>query len=609
MQGVPSVAPVRPTLPGRAAAALALGLIALAVAAAYRTSFSVPFLFDDIPSILENRSIRHLVAFPGPLEPSSATSLSGRPLPNLSFALNYALGGTQVAGYHALNLLIHVLCAWALFGLVRRTLLLPALRARFGGDAVLLAATAAFVWALHPLATESVTYLVQRVESMAALFYLTTLYCLVRSAGGARRAWETAAVLCCLFGMATKEVVATLPLAALLFDRTFLTGSFSQALRERRGFYVSLACTWLLLLFLVASTGWSRAGTAGFGSGAPLSAYWIAQFQALARYLRLSVWPDGLTFDYGTAALKAPAASLASAFLVIPIVITVAVALVRRPRVGFLAALPFIVLAPTCVVPVVTQTIAEHRVYLPLASEVVLAVIAAHTVGGRRALVGLLGAAVFLGFLTFERNRDYRSETEIWRDTVHKAPMNARAHCALGLALLTGRGQGAAAAEEFRKALALESHYPLAETELGIALSESPERGAEAIGHFRAAIRMDPSFALAHFQLGLSLAKSGQTLDAIEELRRAEALDPANADTHNNLGVALCVAGRLSDGIEEMRAALRIRPGFATAHFDLGCALEQSGRHAEAAREFETVLAIRPGDEAATQMLARSRAQ
>jgi len=609
MKGSTAEAPARPALPGRAAAALALGLIALASAAAYSNSLSVPFLFDDIPSILENRSIRHLVPLSGPLEPPAATSLSGRPLPNLSFALNYALGGTQVGGYHAVNLLVHVLCAWVLFGLVRRTLLLPALRGRFGGDSVLLAATAASAWALHPLATESVTYLVQRVESMTALFYLATLYCLVRSIGGARRAWETGAILCCLCGMATKEVAATLPLAALLFDRTFLAGSFSRALRERRGLYLALGGTWILLLVLVAGTGWSRAGTAGFGSGAPLHSYWLAQFQALARYLRLSVWPDALTFDYGTAALKAPAASLACALVVIPVVIAAGFALARRPMVGFLAALPLLVLAPTCVVPVVTQTIAEHRMYLPLASEMVLAAVAAHAAGGRRALLGLLGAAAVLGFLTFERNRDYRSETAIWSDTARKAPLNARAHCALGLSLLSGPGQGEAAAEEFRKALLLEPHYPLAETELGIALNGSPGRGAEAVGHFRAAIRMDPSFALAHFQLGLSLAQSGQTEEGIEELRRAESLDPENADTHNNLGVALCVAGRLTEGMEEMRAALRIRPGFATAHFDLGCALEQSGRHAEAAREFEAVLALRPGDQAATQMLGRARAR
>ena len=580
---------------------------AAAIALAYSNTFHVPFLFDDIPSILGNASLRHLAPLPGPLLPPDATSLSGRPLPNLTFALNYAVGGTHVAGYHAVNLLIHLFCAWVLFDLVRRTLLLPRLRERYGADAAFLGAAAALVWALHPLVTESVTYLIQRVESLAALFYLLTLYCMVRASAGGRRAWEAAAVASCFLGMATKEVAATAPLAALLLDRTFIAGSFARALRARRGFYLCLAGTWLLLLALVADTGWSRAGTAGFGGGASASSYWLAQFQAVARYLRLSAWPSGLTFDYGTAALKEPATSLACAFLVVPVVILVAVAVFRKPMVGFLGALPFLVLAPTCVVPVVTQTIAEHRMYLPLASEVVLVVVAAHALAGRRALVGLMGVALLLGVLTFQRNLDYRSEKSLWADTVAKAPSNARAHCALGIALLSDPGGKPEALSELWKALELEPRYPLAETELGIALKVPPGDTAEATEHFRNALRMDPGFALAHFQLGLSLAEAGQTSAAIEELGTAARLEPGNADAHNNLGVALCVAGRLPEGILEMRTALRIRPDFATAHFDLGCALEQLGRHAEAASEFEAVLALKRGDPAALQMLGRTR--
>lgn len=603
---LPEASP-RKFAPGRAATALALLLVAFSAFATYRNSLPTPFLFDDIPSILGNPSLRSLTPLYAPLLPPPATSLTGRPVANLSFALNYAVGGTEVAGYHAANLLIHVLCAWVLFGLVRRTLLLPSLRERFGADSLYIATAAAVVWAVHPLATEAVTYVIQRVESLVSLFYLLTLYGLVRSTQSNRRAWESASIVACLLGMATKEVMATAPLAALLLDRTFLAGSFAKAIRERLGYYMGLATTWFLLAILVGSTGWSRAGTAGFGGGTPLAAYWTAQFQALARYLELSVWPGSLTFDYGTAALRSPGVSFACAFVIVPLVAAVGVALVRRPALGFLGGFPLLVLAPTCVVPVITQTVAEHRMYLPLAAVVVLAIVVAYSLAGRWAFAGIAAAAVALGVATERRNEDYRSEAAIWGDTVLKAPSNARAHCALGIALLSNQGSNAVAVAELRKAVELEPYYPLAETELGIALKASPGNASEAIVHFRNALRMDPGYALAHFQLGLSLAESGQSDGAIEELGTAARLDPKNAEAHNNLGVALCVAGRLPEGIAEMRTALRLRPDFEPAHFDLGCALEQLGRHGEAASEFEAALALKAGDPAALQMLRRSR--
>ncbi len=137
------------------------GLV-LAALAAYRNSFSVPFLYDDVPTITENPSIRHLWPIRAVLAPPPDITSTGRPILNLSLATNYATGGTAVWGYHALNLAIHLLAGLTLFGIMRRTLLLPSLRERFGGAALPLALAVAAIWTLHPLQTESVTYVVQR---------------------------------------------------------------------------------------------------------------------------------------------------------------------------------------------------------------------------------------------------------------------------------------------------------------------------------------------------------------------------------------------------------------------------------------------------------------
>ena len=161
---------------------LAGSLVVFAALAAYHNSFSVPFIFDDIQSIPENPAIRRLWP-PGPvlsLPQDGGLTVSGRPLLNLSLAINYAVGGLTVRSYHALNLAIHVFSGLTLFGIMRRTLLQPALRPRFGSAALPLALAVALLWTLHPLQTEAVTYVVQRAESLMGLFYLLTLYCSIR---------------------------------------------------------------------------------------------------------------------------------------------------------------------------------------------------------------------------------------------------------------------------------------------------------------------------------------------------------------------------------------------------------------------------------------------
>jgi len=157
------------------------GIMALAALGAYWNSFNVPLLMDDSLAIVDNPSIRHFGRISDVLSPPTAGATAARPLLNLTFALNYAGGGLSVRGYHVANLLIHIWAGLVLLGVVRRTLLLPSLRSCYGEAALPLAACAALLWTLHPLQTESVTYISQRAESLMGLFYLLALYCFIRA--------------------------------------------------------------------------------------------------------------------------------------------------------------------------------------------------------------------------------------------------------------------------------------------------------------------------------------------------------------------------------------------------------------------------------------------
>ena len=285
------------------------------------------------------------------------TTLSGRPVATLTFAIDHAIWGGSLPGYHATNLVIHLLAGLTLFGLAWRTLARPPLQERLGGYAVAIAFVIAGIWTLHPLQTESVTYVVQRAESLAGLWLLLTLYAALRGAATSRPGhWHALALGCCLLGMATKEIMFAAPLVVWLHDRTFATGTFTTALQRRPAFYAALFSTWIVLGWLVWRTG-NRGATAGFGLGISPWHYLLTSCAAIVHYVRLTFWPVPLVLDYGFAVTTDPTAVWPQALAVLSFALATAVAIVQRSSWGFCGAWFFLLLAPSSsLVPVATQT-------------------------------------------------------------------------------------------------------------------------------------------------------------------------------------------------------------------------------------------------------------
>ena len=211
-----STQPSSQSIHGRSLLLLSLTVLSVGTFAIYRHTFSVPLLHDDLRSIAENPSIRRLWPIRPVLDPPDGAGVGGRPLLNLSFALNYAVGGTAVYGYHLVNLVIHLLASCCLFGLVRRTLLRPSFKEGLRIAATPLALVVGAIWTFHPLQTESVTYISQRAEELMGLLYLLTVYCFVRGEESvernARWMWLSLSVLACLAGAAVFFVVTIIGL-------------------------------------------------------------------------------------------------------------------------------------------------------------------------------------------------------------------------------------------------------------------------------------------------------------------------------------------------------------------------------------------------------------
>jgi len=419
-------------------------VVVLLTCLAYLNSFGGVFVFDDIPEIAANPSLDSLwppweAMFHGQKAPA-------RPLPYLSFAIDRAVWGGLLFGYHLTNLVVHLVAALALFDLTRLTLLSPRLRDRWGSRAVTLALVIAGLWAVHPLQTQAVTYVYQRIESMVGMFCLLSLASFARAmAADWSRTWLAASFAACAAAMGCKESAVVLPLLLLAYDWIFTPAENAAAwradVRRRLGFHAACFLTWLILAAVVIS----QAGDyPEFGNAkqSPIT-YALTQPGVILHYVRLAVLPVGQCFEHsGWPAVERFEISQLPAYLAIA-TLTVLVASgvgLRRPW-AWLGVLFLGALAPTSSVMPVNVFANEHRMYLPLAAVVAAVVLGACELSGwlvrrlsvsadavgRAGMIAAVVAALLLVGLTRARNRLYFSKAAIWNDVLEHDPGNFRA--------------------------------------------------------------------------------------------------------------------------------------------------------------------------------------
>ena len=646
--------------------------------AVYWNTLPAPFTFDDEHAIVINEQIRQLSTSLSTT--AQGSPLAGRPLVSVSFAINYALGGLNVRGYRLVNIAIHVVCALLLFAVIRQAG--RAFQARLadpkGPPRTELAFAAALIWMVHPLVTEAVNYVSQRTELMMAAFFLLTLYTAQRAgesvrsgAGGSNQpprvalrrsaeaqakaertrptvsseatVWLALSVVCCAMGMACKETMAVAPILVWLYDRTFVSGSFREALRQRWRYYAGLCATWLILVALLWSS--PRGDSAGF-AGASVSPweYLLNQSVMIVRYLWLAIVPRGLVLDYGeplplTLSKVAPYAAAVTALLAATLI-----ALVRRPAVGFLGAWFFLTLAPTSsIIPISTEVGAERRMYLPLMALVILALtvvartfhpstklgmtlsmskgqvretaIAADLKGPRRMPADLEGPprmtraatmsiavlAVLLSVATIQRNAEYLSGLTLWQSVLDRWTPHARAHRNLAAELkLAGRPD-----EEIAHLRAAVTDIPEIRNLLGgelLALG----RHAEAARELQQYTHDHPRDADALSNLGIALGALGRNDEATQAFERAVDVDPNNGLSQRNLALHLFQQDDFDGAVPHAREAVRLTPNDPAAHNLLGLALIGQQMIDEAIREFRASLTLQPDNNDAAVYLQRT---
>lgn len=602
----------------------------------YANTFQSPFVFDDLNYITKNDPHVHMtkLSWAQFSEAVFEGKPNNRPIANASFALNHYFNGKDTTGYHAVNLAIHLLTGLFLFLLLEKTfrrLTADDGKTRRNGPAgpdagdmlspAWIAFFAALLWLIHPVQTHAVTYIVQRMTSLAAMFYILCLLLYVQgrmAAENGRRgstaAWFAGCLAAGACAFATKQNTGTLPLFVLLYEWYFF-----QDLRPVRSGRIIIGGLAAAAIFLVI---------ASFYLGADpveriLSSYSrrdftlpqrvFTEWRVVAYYISLMVFPHpgrlNLDHDYPLSqAMLDPVMTGISGAMIIGI-LAAAVYTAKRDRLLSFALLWFAgnLVIESSVIGI--EIIFEHRLYLPSMMVAAAAVwifvrrVPARWPSGIPRMAPLVAVAVVLCLWTWQRNQVWATDVAFWRDCTRKSPEKVRPLYNLAFSL-QNRGDDDAAVRYYRRAL--RQPNPAAHYNMGLALNNIGHY-EEAVSAFFNAVKMDYRPAGIHQHIGYALSNMGEFQGAMQHYQRAVERQPDNQAARKNMAALADFLKRCQTPVDCVKKHLEKHPDNAALHYKLGVLHEKRGDLENARQRYRRVLDLLPESNRKVYLLALTR--
>ncbi len=518
---------------------LALLLITIVALSAYANSYDCAFHFDDLPHLVESPHLHDLSRVKDWL-----SHYPTRPFGFFTFAVNYHFHQLDLWGYHAVNVGIHLLTAWLVYllaGLLLTTFGSPPLQPM---SSFFIRLLAGLIFVAHPVQTQAVTYIIQRLASLAAFFYVASFVCYLLGRKSASKAgWFLLAFISGLLGLLTKETLATLPLVILLYELQ-QNPNWRAVLLSRKAAIIAgcLSLPVILVLSLYPLTLFKTIPPVqGNTYSITTLTYFLTQFKVIWTYIRLACFPINQNIDYdyplSTGFFEGPTFL---AFLGLILLIVTAGRLFQRHKTQSFCIFWFLItLAVESSIIALPNVIFEHRLYLPMAGFAILVAYSLYVMLARfhnTRLYAAVGATliIILSAATYQRNQVWKTDLTLWADAAEKSPKKARPLTNLGLALEES-GDFQRAEQLYRQALAINPNYDIALNNLGKTLHQQGQLDSARV-YYERALAVKPKFINALYNLGTLWQATGH-LDQAESLyKQILALNPNEAGTLNNLG-------------------------------------------------------------------------
>ncbi|TNF55952.1 tetratricopeptide repeat protein [bacterium] len=611
-------------------------LIVVLCLLAYSNSFSVPFQLDDKDAIAENPIIKDFQYFTSPSKAKAFTEHFGyhtfrsRYIGYLTFALNYSIHGLDTTGYHIVNFFIHICTALLLYLLVHLTFQTPfLLTSGLRANSRQIALVAALLFACHPVQTEAVTYIWQRVASLATMLYLLSLVLYIQwrlkgtstaSISGSFMSIKSIALyltslVSAVLAMKTKQIAFTLPVMIALYEFLFFHGKIRRRLLFLLPFALTMPIIPLTLLDLEKPLGDVIGDVSEVSRDLTRMSrldYLFTQFRVIVTYLRLIVLPINQNLDYDHPLFHSFfTTEVVLSFLLLLTIFCSAMYLLYRSRhssphlriIAFGIFWFFITLSVESSFIPIKEIMFEYRVYLPsvgvfLATSTVVFIVmkglGKRSKNATKAVTGLLVVLIILlTGATYSRNTVWGDEITMWEDIVSKSPNKGRAHVGLGNAYKS-QGLFAQAIEQYNIALRLNPYDITIYNNLGNVYFNLGDFDM-AIHYLKKALRFKSNFGEGHYNIANAYKFKGLLNKAIEHYKAAITLKPYDPDAHNNIGNTYQSLGLIDKAIEHYRVAIQLKPDFAQVHFNLGIAYKAKGLIRKAEEHFKIAQKINPG--------------
>ena len=563
----------------------------------YSNSFSGEFQFDDGVHIVQQNRLNDLSVYSNF---SNWKNINNRPLAYFTLALNRAVSGNSVFGYHLFNLIIHILTSLLVYNFVFLILLQHGIQnVQIKGREKLAALFVALVFLCHPIQTQAVTYIVQRMTSMSALFYLASAYFYLRARlsqikGDSKPKWISyylLMLLAAIASMLSKQIAVTLPLIYLLMEFFFVRNKKGERFNRLLLFGLIAIVTAFILLIIGGFLPKETEDISHYN-------YFVTQLRVIVKYVQLLVIPISQNLDYDFALSNSIFGmdELFSALVVAALVISIFTLYRKHPLLSFGIAWFFISLMVESSIIPIRDVIFEHRLYLPMfgfAIFIVMLIIELlKKIKQNQIIIFFSVLIVISGVLTFQRNKVWKSRYSLWYDVVQKSPAKARPHLNLGIAYLH-MFKPIPAIEQFNSANKIDPknsqvYYDRAEAYL------LTNRTEEAIQDLNQSILLNDKFAEAFDTRGKAKLRLKDFNAAIDDYSKAIEMKPELESAWFNRATAYLFKGEIQNALEDLKRAIELNPNFAAAYNNRGQVLLNLNLFDEAIRDLSKAITLEP---------------
>ncbi len=560
----------------------------------YSNTFSVPFYFDDYDSVVRNPLIKNMQNFttlPGILD------VNHRFISYLSFALNFHYGGLVVTGYHLINILIHLINTILVMFLTHLTLSTPLLKDKYDKSSkTLFVFMVGLVFIAHPIQTQTVTYIVQRMTLLATLFYLLSLclYIMPKFVStnvsinniiryGLIVLLLALSLLTAIMGLWSKQIVVTLPLIIILYEVMFLRN------RENKIYWKIIIG---LSLFLIVSIGLVlfKIGLPTEADSTPRNAYLFTQISVLVTYIKLLILPINLNFDYDFPLIY----SLLDVKTIINLAILLAITFfainfAKKYRlVSFSILWFFITISVESSIIPIRDVMVEQRLYLPMFgfSLLIISLVFSFIQKYRIPSLFLFSCLIICySVLTYQRNSLWNNPISMWTDVLSKSPDKLRPNFYRGFAYLHNN-EIDLAINDFKNVIAKYPKYYLAYDNLGLAYQEKKDYRT-AIKYHDEAIEINPDNPIAYNNRALAFIFLGDYDKSINDLNKAVSLNYQYDDAFYNLGYVYFVTKKYENAIKYFSKALELNPSYTDIYNYFGYSYNELGDYKKAKEQVD----------------------